>query len=42
MAVRRFRLEVEIALKTAWSRQLGVDLGTGMGAHLGKEVGVDL
>ena len=41
MAVWRFRLEVEIAPKTPWSTQVGVDLGTGMGAHLGKEVWVD-
>ena len=42
MAVGRFRLEVEIAPKTAWNRQVGVDFGIGIGAHLGKEVGVDL
>ena len=42
MAVGRYCLEVEIAPKTAWSRQVGVDLGTGVGVHPGKEVGADL
>ena len=42
MEVGRLHLEVEIAPKTEWSRQVGVDLGTGMGAHLRKEVGFDL
>ena len=40
MAVGRFRLEVEILPKVAWSRQVGVDLGTGAKFHLGKAVGV--
>ena len=40
MAVGRFCLEVELLPKVAWSRQVGVDLGTGAKVHLGKVVGV--
>ena len=41
MAVGRFRLEVETPPGITWSRQVGVDLGTGgMRVYLGKAVGV--
>ena len=39
MAVGRFRLEVETAPGITWSRQVGVDLGTGVRVYLGKAVG---
>ena len=40
MVAGRFRLEVEISPKLAWSRQVGVDLEERV--DLGMEVGVDL
>ena len=40
MAVGRFRIEVETAPEITWSRQVGVDLVTGVRVYPDKAVGV--